>query len=88
MSAEDDLIGGLEKLLDKFPESRSLEDWQHLFLRVIYTVGMRILRGHPEIVTGPVKSAGGPRPPPHPSEFLCLTAGICPPQPGTGTQQK
>jgi hypothetical protein len=80
MSVEDDLIGGLEKLLDKFPKS-SLDDWRHLFRRVIYTVGMRILQTHPEIVVGPEKAAGGPRPPPHPSEFICLITGDCPPPP-------
>jgi hypothetical protein len=81
MPGEDEFIAGLEKLLDKIPESRSLEEWRHLFRRAIYTVGMRILRGHPEIVVGPVKYVGGSRPPPHPSEFICLITGDCPPPP-------
>jgi hypothetical protein len=67
MSAEDDLIGGLETLLNKFPANSGLAEWQHAFRRVVYTVGMRVLKNHPELIVGPA-------PPPH-------APGLQPPMP-------
>jgi hypothetical protein len=88
MSADDELIEGLEKLLDKYPKSRGLEEWRHLIRRVVYTVAMRILKGFPEIVVGPVRPvAAGPQPPPRPNVglLLCIATGDCPPPPPSKT---
>jgi hypothetical protein len=56
MSAEDDLIGGLESLLDRFPANADLAAWQHAFRRIVYTAGMRVLKNHPELIVGPAPS--------------------------------
>lgn len=53
MSADDDLIGGLETLLDRVPSSYGVEEWRYLVRRVVYTVSMRVLETFPDIVVGP-----------------------------------
>jgi hypothetical protein len=53
MSADDDLIGGLETLLDRVPSNYGVEEWRYLLRRVVYTVSMRVLETFPDIVVGP-----------------------------------
>jgi hypothetical protein len=78
MSAEDDLIGGLEKLLDKFPANSGLAEWQHAFRRVVYTAGMRVLKNHPELIVGPAPPsphAPGLQPMPAPAPMMHVIQG-------------
>jgi hypothetical protein len=73
MSAQDDLIGGLEKLLDKFPANTDLAGWQNAFRRVVFATGMRVLKNHPELIIGPAparQAAVAARPAPMPPEAI------------------
>ena len=87
MSADDQLIESLEKLLDRVPKNYGLAEWRHLIRQVVYTVSMRILRTFPEIIVGPPSrsKSAGPQPPYHPNvgRLLCIVTGDCPPPPTT-----
>lgn len=60
MSEEDDLIGELETLLEKFPRNSGLAAWQHFFRRIVYTAGLRVLKNNPELIVGPALSPQSP----------------------------
>jgi hypothetical protein len=62
MSTSDPLIAEFERLLERFPDTFTLQQWQFAYKKVIFRMGMEILERFPQNAYGP------PPPPPPPVE--------------------
>jgi hypothetical protein len=53
MAERNNFIEDFKRLLDRFPDTHSLPQWQFAYRQVIYSMGLKILENFPKDVVGP-----------------------------------